>query len=91
MIGLLALQGNFHAHKQILESLKISSMEIRYPDQLNGVEGLIIPGGESTTINDLMTRVGFHDAIKSFAANTGRLACGIAPPYVGVNLDAPYL
>tara|TARA_Y100001936_G_scaffold16179_1_gene13759 strand:- start:83 stop:676 length:594 start_codon:yes stop_codon:yes gene_type:complete len=69
MIGLLALQGNFHAHKQILESLKISSMEIRYPDQLNDVEGLIIPGGESTTINDLMARVGFHDAIKSFAAN----------------------
>ena len=68
MIGILALQGNFHAHKQILEGLKISSMEIRYPDQLNNVEGLIIPGGESTTINDLMIRVGFHHAIKSFAA-----------------------
>ena len=67
MIGILALQGNFYAHKQILEGLKIPSLEIRYPGQLNNVEGLIIPGGESTTMNDLMTRVGFHDAIKSFA------------------------
>ena len=64
MIGILALQGNYHAHTKILVGLKIPVKEIRYPDQLRDIDGLIIPGGESTTINDLMKRVGFHDEIK---------------------------
>ena len=67
MIGILALQGNFHAHLQKLDELNISAKEIRYPDQLKDIDGLIIPGGESTTINDLMKRVGFHREIKIFA------------------------
>ena len=67
MIGILALQGNYLAHKQILKKLEIPVMEIRYPDQLSIIDGLVIPGGESTTINDLMNRVGFYGAIKSFA------------------------
>ena len=67
MIGILALQGNFHAHLQKLDELNISAKEIRYPDQLKDIDGLIIPGGESTTINDLMKRVGFHSEIKIFA------------------------
>ena len=67
MIGILALQGNYHAHTKILNGLKIPVKEIRYPKQLTDIDGLIIPGGESTTINDLMKRVGFHDKIKEFA------------------------
>jgi len=67
MIGILALQGNYHAHIRVLNGLNISAMEIKYPDQLNSINGLIIPGGESTTINDLMARVGFHDEIKRFS------------------------
>ena len=67
MIGILALQGNFHAHLQKLDELNISAKEIRYPNQLKDIDGLIIPGGESTTINDLMKRVGFHSEIKIFA------------------------
>ena len=46
---------------------KIPVKEIRYPNQLIDIDGLIIPGGESTTINDLMKRVGFHDEIKEFS------------------------
>ena len=67
MIGILALQGNYQAHIKILIGLKIPVKEIRYPDQLIDIDGLIIPGGESTTINDLMKRVGFHDEIKDFS------------------------
>ena len=67
MIGILALQGNYQAHIKILIGLKIPVKEIRYPDQLIDIDGLIIPGGESTTINDLMKRVGFHDEIKEFS------------------------
>ena len=67
MIGILALQGNYQAHIKILIGLKIPVKEIRYPDQLRDIDGLIIPGGESTTINDLMKRVGFHNEIKEFS------------------------
>ena len=67
MIGILALQGNYQAHIKILIGLKIPAKEIRYPNQLIDIDGLIIPGGESTTINDLMKRVGFHDEIKDFS------------------------
>ena len=67
MIGILALQGNYQAHIKILIGLKIPVKEIRYPNQLIDIDGLIIPGGESTTINDLMKRVGFHDEIKDFS------------------------
>ncbi len=67
MIGILALQGNYQAHIKILIGLNIPVKEIRYPDQLIDIDGLIIPGGESTTINDLMKRVGFHDEIKDFS------------------------
>ena len=41
---------------------------MRYPKQLDNIEGLIIPGGESTTMTDLMQRVGFHDPIRTFAS-----------------------
>ena len=54
MIGLLSLQGDYEKHTRILKEINISCMEIRYPDQLNNIDGLIIPGGESTTMNDLM-------------------------------------
>ena len=56
MIGVLALQGDYSKHLEILEKLKISSCEIRYPHQLNEINGLIIPGGESTTMTDLIER-----------------------------------
>ena len=60
MIGVLALQGDYEKHSRILKEINISCMEIRYPDQLSSVDGLIIPGGESTAMNDLMLSVNFH-------------------------------
>ena len=67
MIGILALQGNYKAHSRILDKINIPAMEVKYPSELNDIDGLIIPGGESTTINDLMERIGFHSEIKTFA------------------------
>jgi len=67
MIGVLALQGDYEKHIQILDKLKLQSMEIRYPNQLDSINGLVIPGGESTTMTDLMSRIGFHDPLRNFA------------------------
>ena len=58
MVGILALQGDYSKHKDILDKLKISSCEIRYSNQFNEISGLIIPGGESTTMTDLIYRSG---------------------------------
>jgi len=55
-IGVLALQGAFREHRQILESLGVHTREVRLPKHLEGISGLIIPGGESTTIGKLMVQ-----------------------------------
>lgn len=52
-IGVLALQGDFAEHITILEGLGAQALEVRLPEQLEGLDGLIIPGGESTTIGKL--------------------------------------
>jgi len=54
-IGVLALQGDFAEHLALLASLKVDALEIRLPQQLRSLDGLIIPGGESTTIGKLAT------------------------------------
>ncbi|MEE2700814.1 MAG: pyridoxal 5'-phosphate synthase glutaminase subunit PdxT [Chloroflexota bacterium] len=53
-IGVLALQGDFAEHRTALKNLGVESLEVRLPAQLDGLDGLIIPGGESTTIARLM-------------------------------------
>ena len=67
MIGVLALQGDYSKHLEILEKLKISSCEIRYSHQLNEINGLIIPGGESTTMTDLIERNDLYNNIITFS------------------------
>jgi len=66
-IGVLALQGNYEMHNQLLERIGVEPVCIRYPHELDVVEGLVIPGGESTTISKLMKRIGFFEPLKSFA------------------------
>ena len=66
-IGILALQGDFNKHRLILEQLELEQSLVRYPGDLNHVSGLIIPGGESTTMTKLMDRAGFYKAITTFA------------------------
>src|ERR1700741_1869696 len=58
-IGVLAIQGDFDAHKKRLEELGAEVVLVRKPEQLNQIDGLIIPGGESSTILKLLGEEGF--------------------------------
>jgi len=68
-IGVLALQGSFREHMSCLERIGVQSIEIRKPQQLDGVSGLIIPGGESTTMALVAQRWGLIGALKEFASS----------------------
>jgi len=67
-IGVLALQGAFREHARILRAAGADAVEVRLPEQLDGLDGLVIPGGESTTILKLASLYGLDDAIRGFAA-----------------------
>jgi len=67
-IGVLSLQGAFREHIQILRRLGAKASEVRLPEQLHGLTGLIIPGGESTTIGKLAVTYGLMDPLREFAA-----------------------
>jgi pyridoxal 5'-phosphate synthase pdxT subunit len=65
-IGVLALQGNFREHAAMLRRLGADVVEVRKPEQLDGLDGLVIPGGESTTFTRLMELYGLDEAIRDF-------------------------
>lgn len=65
-IGVLAIQGGYDAHARALAELGAEAILIRKPEQLQGLDGLIIPGGESTTFLKFLERDGFLDALQSF-------------------------
>ena len=65
-IGVLAVQGNFREHAAVLRRLGAEPVEVRLPEQLDGLDGLIIPGGESTAIGRLMRLYGLDDAVREF-------------------------
>lgn len=65
-VGVLALQGSFEEHLAVLGSLGVEAVEIRLPEQLADLDGLIIPGGESTTIGKLAVDFGLLEPLRSF-------------------------
>lgn len=65
-IGVLALQGDFAEHIAVLKRLKVDTAEVRLPEQLRGLDGLIIPGGESTTIGKLAADFGLMEPLREF-------------------------
>lgn len=67
-IGVLALQGNFREHEAMLRRLGAEPVEIRKPEELAGLDGLVVPGGESTTFMRLMKLYGLDEAIRAFEA-----------------------
>jgi pyridoxal 5'-phosphate synthase pdxT subunit len=69
-IGVLALQGAFEAHAKALTALGVTAKLIRTPAELQGLDGLIIPGGESTTFLKFLERDGFLDSLQSFVETT---------------------
>ena len=66
-IGVLALQGDFAEHQVMLESLNAEVTQVRLPEQLADLNGLIIPGGESTTIGKLAIAYGLMEPLREFA------------------------
>jgi 5'-phosphate synthase pdxT subunit len=66
-IGVLAVQGNFREHAAALRRLGAEAVEVRLPEQLTEIDGLVIPGGESTAIGRLVRLYGLEEAIRSFA------------------------
>ncbi len=67
--GVLAVQGDFREHLQALQRLGVEAMAVRTPEEVAQVQGLILPGGESTTIGKLMARYGLLDAIRELVAS----------------------
>jgi len=65
-IGVLALQGDYEAHAEALREAGAEPVLIRKPEELTGVDGLIIPGGESTTFLKFLERGGFLDSLRDF-------------------------
>jgi 5'-phosphate synthase pdxT subunit len=66
-IGVLALQGAVAEHIERLRRLGAEAREVREPHDLDGLEGIILPGGESTTLGKLMRRIGLDSALREFA------------------------
>ena len=75
-IGVLALQGNFREHAAMLRALGAEVVEVRLPEQLEGLDGLVIPGGESTAFTRLMGLYGLDEAIREFTGPSSAPAPG---------------
>lgn len=65
-IGVLALQGDFAEHIKMLKRLNVETVEVRLPEHLKGLDGLIIPGGESTTIGKLAVDFNLMEPLQQF-------------------------
>jgi 5'-phosphate synthase pdxT subunit len=65
-IGILAVQGDFREHASVLRDLGVEPVEVRKPEQLAALDGLVIPGGESTAITRLIRIYGLEEALRRF-------------------------
>jgi pyridoxal 5'-phosphate synthase pdxT subunit len=73
MIGILAVQGDFEAHAAMLAGMGVNTREVRTPADLDGCDGLILPGGESTTQLQFLQEEGLSNAIRKFASEGGAI------------------
>ncbi|MGH2611011.1 MAG: pyridoxal 5'-phosphate synthase glutaminase subunit PdxT, partial [Tepidiformaceae bacterium] len=92
-VGVLALQGDFREHREMLEALGHAVREVRKPPQLDGLDALIVPGGESTTIARLILSNRFQQPLREFCAS-GRPVWGTCAGAILLarevdNLDRP--
>ncbi len=67
--GVLAVQGAFREHREVLEALGVDSVEVRRPEHLSGVDALLLPGGESTTMVKLLDSAGLREPIADRVAD----------------------
>lgn len=68
-VGVLGIQGDFAEHLNMLRQIGVDALDVRVAEQLGEIDGLIIPGGESTTISKVAAATGMMDALRSFAAS----------------------
>jgi len=85
-VGVLAIQGDFHAHGSALQRLGAVAVEVRRPEQLDGLDGLVIPGGESTTITMGLRAYELEQPIRDFAAG-GRALLGTCAGLIVLDRD----
>lgn len=85
-IGVLALQGDFAEHLAALHRLGVAGRQVRLPEHLEDLAGLIVPGGESTTIGKLATAFGLMEPLRAFAA--GRALWGTCAGAIFLSRDA---
>jgi 5'-phosphate synthase pdxT subunit len=76
LIGVLAIQGDFEAHAAALARLGARALEVRRPADLDDLDGIVIPGGESTTMEKGLQACGLEGPIRDFAARDGRPVFG---------------
>ena len=88
-IGVLALQGAFETHANALTALGVNAKLVRTPAELAGLDGLIIPGGESTTFLKFLERGGFLDALQSFVATTPTFGTCAGAILLAKNVENP--
>jgi 5'-phosphate synthase pdxT subunit len=87
-IGVLALQGAFREHCEAIRALGAECVEVRLPEHLDGLDGLIIPGGESTTIGKLAAMYGLDEANRRFNKDQARPVWGTCAGMIYVSRDA---
>ncbi|MFL7791382.1 MAG: pyridoxal 5'-phosphate synthase glutaminase subunit PdxT [Anaerolineae bacterium] len=85
-IGVLALQGAFIEHEQVLKRIGVEAVEVRLPEHLDRLDGLIIPGGESTTIGKVARRWGLLEPLLAFA-RSGRPLWGTCAGMIFIAKD----
>jgi 5'-phosphate synthase pdxT subunit len=86
VVGILALQGDFEAHSKIIESLGAEAREVRTPEQLDGLDALIIPGGESTTMTLGIEREGLAEPLREFV-RSGKPTLGTCAGLIMLDRD----
>jgi 5'-phosphate synthase pdxT subunit len=74
-VGVLALQGAFGLHRDVLSGLDVATVTVRLPDDLSGTDALVVPGGESTTMSMLAERNGLLEPLRDYVAS-GRPVLG---------------
>jgi 5'-phosphate synthase pdxT subunit len=85
-VGILALQGDFEEHRVMLQRLGVTTVDVRLPGQLESLSGLIIPGGESTTIAKLAVSFGLMEPLREFG--TQRAIWGTCAGAIFLSRDA---
>lgn len=86
VVGVLALQGGFEAHEKVLQRLGASTRQVRVPADLEGLDALVLPGGESTVMTLGIEREGLGDPLREFA-KTGKPVLGTCAGMIMLDRD----